>query len=461
MSVTIPVKNAVFTLQSLGTCAALPDVKVTRREGSYGDNKSRIDSITIPVTGTEAASYVFEGCVVYPTLLRQSYTVPLTLTIGGAGASKPVSIEGAVISGVEDAIYTGSAITWPNLKVTLAGALTLTEGTDYTVSYSNNVNAGTAVITITGIGNYTGTLTKTFEIKAKETETPETKAPESETSSTETPATEAPATEAPSTEAPVAKKVSVPTGEKKTYTGKTQTGVKAGEGYTLTGNTAVKAGTYQAVAKLKTGYLWADGSTEAKAITWTIEKTSQKITAKVTAKSYKVTSVKKKSYSFSIGASAAGKLTYKVVKTPANAKKYLTVTSKGKVTVKKGAPAGTYTIRVTAAATANKKTAAKTVTVKVKKLTQTIKTGFTTKKVAYSTVKKQSVSASIQAKAKGKVTYKVTSTPKKGAKYIKVSSKGKVTLSKKAPKGTYVITITAKATASYNKAVKTVKVVVK
>ncbi|MCD7886006.1 MAG: Ig-like domain-containing protein, partial [Clostridiales bacterium] len=40
----------------------------------------------------------------------------------------------------------------------------LIEGTDYTVSYSENVAAGTATITITGIGGYTGTLTYEFAI---------------------------------------------------------------------------------------------------------------------------------------------------------------------------------------------------------------------------------------------------------------------------------------------------------
>jgi len=47
---------------------------------------------------------------------------------------------------------------------------TLTEGTDYTVSYSNNTNAGTATVTITGTGSYTGSKTKTFSI-AKATPT--------------------------------------------------------------------------------------------------------------------------------------------------------------------------------------------------------------------------------------------------------------------------------------------------
>ena len=45
------------------------------------------------------------------------------------------------------------------------GELTLTAGTDYTVSYSDNTNAGTATAAITGIGNYTGTISKTFTIK--------------------------------------------------------------------------------------------------------------------------------------------------------------------------------------------------------------------------------------------------------------------------------------------------------
>ncbi len=48
--------------------------------------------------------------------------------------------------------------------------VTLVKDSDYTVEYSNNINAGTATVTVTGIGNYTGTLTKTFIInKAPQT----------------------------------------------------------------------------------------------------------------------------------------------------------------------------------------------------------------------------------------------------------------------------------------------------
>ncbi len=44
---------------------------------------------------------------------------------------------------------------------------TLKKGTDYTVSYEDNINAGTAKVVIKGKGNYTGTVTRTFTIKPK------------------------------------------------------------------------------------------------------------------------------------------------------------------------------------------------------------------------------------------------------------------------------------------------------
>ena len=44
------------------------------------------------------------------------------------------------------------------------GNTVLKNGTNYTLSYSRNINAGIALITITGKGNYTGTTTKTFNI---------------------------------------------------------------------------------------------------------------------------------------------------------------------------------------------------------------------------------------------------------------------------------------------------------
>lgn len=48
------------------------------------------------------------------------------------------------------------------------GYQTLTKDTDYTVSYQNNVNVGTATVIVTGIGNYTETVTVDFTIEKAE-----------------------------------------------------------------------------------------------------------------------------------------------------------------------------------------------------------------------------------------------------------------------------------------------------
>ena len=71
-------------------------------------------------------------------------------------------LSNATLTGIENKTYSGSAQT-QNLTLSDLGG-TLVENTDYTVSYSNNTNAGTATISITGKGNYTGTITPTFEI---------------------------------------------------------------------------------------------------------------------------------------------------------------------------------------------------------------------------------------------------------------------------------------------------------
>ena len=65
-------------------------------------------------------------------------------------------------SQLPDLPYTGKAVT-QDLRVYYRKTR-LTEGKDYTLKYSSNTKAGTATVTITGKGNYTGTLTKTFTI---------------------------------------------------------------------------------------------------------------------------------------------------------------------------------------------------------------------------------------------------------------------------------------------------------
>ena len=65
-----------------------------------------------------------------------------------------------------DYVYTGNEMQ-PSVQVSF-GDIILVKDTDYTVEYSNNVNVGTASVTVTGIGNYEGIITNTFEIKVAE-----------------------------------------------------------------------------------------------------------------------------------------------------------------------------------------------------------------------------------------------------------------------------------------------------
>ncbi len=99
-----------------------------------------------------------------------------TVTITGIGNYTGTKTANFTISSVKDVssltiseiaavTYNGSAQT-PTITVK-DGTATLVSGTDYTVAYSNNINAGTATVTITGMGNYTGTKTANFTINPK------------------------------------------------------------------------------------------------------------------------------------------------------------------------------------------------------------------------------------------------------------------------------------------------------
>ena len=93
---------------------------------------------------------------------------------------------------------------------------------------------------------------------------------------------------------------------------------------------------------------------------YTISKADQKITAEVSSKRYKLSAVQKKAQTFSINAKAKTSLKYK-----SSNKKYVTVTNKGKVTVKKNTPKGLYKIFITASSNAYYNQATKTVYIKV------------------------------------------------------------------------------------------------
>ena len=126
-----------------------PTVKVGDRTLANGtdytlaySNNTNVGTATVTITG------------------KGNYTGTVSRTFAISG----VSIANATVTGISNKTYTGSAqMQAPTVKV---GDKTLTNGTDYALSYSNNTNAGTATVTITGKGNYSGAVSKTFTINA-------------------------------------------------------------------------------------------------------------------------------------------------------------------------------------------------------------------------------------------------------------------------------------------------------
>lgn len=70
---------------------------------------------------------------------------------------------GCTVADIPDQPYTGDAVT-PSVRV-MDGETVLVEGDDYTVAYADNTEPGTATITITGAGEFTGEVSKHFTIE--------------------------------------------------------------------------------------------------------------------------------------------------------------------------------------------------------------------------------------------------------------------------------------------------------
>lgn len=87
--------------------------------------------------------------ILYAKLSSEKKISDCTVTIAASGAG-----------------YTGSAIT-PPVTVKYSNT-TLVKDTDYTLSYANNVNKGTASVTVTGKESYKGSVTKSFTISARD-----------------------------------------------------------------------------------------------------------------------------------------------------------------------------------------------------------------------------------------------------------------------------------------------------
>ncbi|UKK49629.1 hypothetical protein L6475_06785 [Prevotella sp. E9-3] len=108
-----------------------------------GNKGTNVDEYTVTVTGKGN--------------FKNTATAKFTIVPAEAEAEFEITL------GTTEYIYDGTAKT-PAVTVK-DGSAVLVEGTDYTLAYTANTNAGTATVTATGKGNYSGTQTATFTIK--------------------------------------------------------------------------------------------------------------------------------------------------------------------------------------------------------------------------------------------------------------------------------------------------------
>ena len=153
--------DADFTLQA-STVAA--------DNGTWSWTSSN-ESILKIVSGAETAAPVIHvvkadatGATLTATYISDAYYGTASVTIKVA----PKTVTDTMIGEMENREYNGGAIMpTPEVK---DGEAILTPGGDFEFGYSDNTNAGTATLTITGKGNYTGIAEKKFTIEPKNIE---------------------------------------------------------------------------------------------------------------------------------------------------------------------------------------------------------------------------------------------------------------------------------------------------
>ena len=147
---------------------SISKASVTLSTSTYAyDGKAKKPGVTVKLNGKTLKNGT-DYTVSYSNNTKVG-TAKVTITGKGnytGSVSKTYSIKNnfkkATVSGISNKSYTGKNIT-QSITVKYNGK-TLKNGTDYTVSYSNNKNIGTATVKIAGKGSYTGTIAKTFKI---------------------------------------------------------------------------------------------------------------------------------------------------------------------------------------------------------------------------------------------------------------------------------------------------------
>lgn len=95
-------------------------------------------------------------------------TVSVPVTVTGSASAAPKDLSAATVSLATNTFTYDGKAKEPAVSSVILEGKKLTAGKDYRVSYKNNINPGTATVTITGIGDYTGSVSKAFTIKEKE-----------------------------------------------------------------------------------------------------------------------------------------------------------------------------------------------------------------------------------------------------------------------------------------------------
>ena len=148
------------TVLSNATCTTAGTVKYTC---SCGDSYTE----TIPATGHKSSGWIVDKAAsigVKGSKHKECTVCKKVLETAEIPALSRISISKASVTlSTSTYAYDDKAKT-PSVTVKVGGK-TLKKDTDYTVSYSNNTKVGTAKVTITGKGNYTGSVSKTYSIK--------------------------------------------------------------------------------------------------------------------------------------------------------------------------------------------------------------------------------------------------------------------------------------------------------
>jgi len=131
------------------------------RHCSYCD--ARTDITTIPA---KAHSY---KVTVTPSTLKKTGKITSVCTLCGKKLTEDISRIKSVKLSKTSYTYTGKAFK-PTVTVKAYNGKKLTKDKDYTVKYSKNKAIGTATVTVTFKGNYSGTKKLTFSIKPAKTE---------------------------------------------------------------------------------------------------------------------------------------------------------------------------------------------------------------------------------------------------------------------------------------------------